>query len=108
MVENKHFTLENSKFFCLDQNFDNVTCCIPSFDFRAPSAQACIVSALSAVHTIQSQSARFYYDTLLKSVARVVFIISYGCYLNNVPQYPIHPFLLGFVALAFVPHTLLI
>ena len=47
MVENKHFTLENIKFFCLDQNFDNVTCCIPSFDFRAPSAQACIVSALS-------------------------------------------------------------
>ena len=25
-----------------------MTCCIPSFDFRAPSAQACIVSALSA------------------------------------------------------------
>jgi len=38
----------NIKFFSLDQNFDNVTCCIPSFDFRAPSAQACIVSALSA------------------------------------------------------------
>ena len=38
----------NIKFFSLDQNFDNVTCCIPSFDFRAPSAQACIVSALSS------------------------------------------------------------
>ena len=50
MVENKHFTLENIKLLCLDQTFDNVTCCIPSFDFRAPSAQACIVSALSPIY----------------------------------------------------------
>ena len=43
----KHFRIEN--FFFLDQAFDGVTCFLPSFDFRAFSAQACIVSALSFV-----------------------------------------------------------
>ena len=35
------------KSFVLDQTFDGMRCCLPSFDFRTLSAQACIVSTLS-------------------------------------------------------------
>ena len=43
-----------------------------------------------AVRSTQPQIALFYYDSLLKSVARVAFIVIYGSYLNYVLQYPIH------------------
>ena len=79
---------ETFNFFSLDQNFDNVTCCIPSFDFRAPSAQACIISALSAtvqlstlqrVRKLYSMSvSRFRYDTFEGYVIKAYSLHPWG------------------------------